>query len=154
MNNGKCLFTVQGFEELKKTHDDLIEHDLPKAIARLKNAREQGDSIENSDLEAATEALEVLNYRIAELKNSLASAQVADKKQSKGSADIGMQVTLDHQGDTCVYSLVGEMEANPIEKKISVISPLGKALLGKRVGDQLKVKAPAGISLYTILGIQ
>ena len=95
----------------------------------------------------------MVDGRIAELEELLQSAKVVQIKKS-GAIDIGCKVTLHIKGKKEVYTVVGEWEADPAQKKISHESPLGKALLGKKVGDHAEVEAPAGKILYKILHIE
>jgi transcription elongation factor GreA len=147
--------TTSGLEALKKELEELRDVKRPKLVERLANARSQGDLSENSDYQSAKEELEFLDGRIDELQEVISNAEVADKTKSKdGRIDIGTKVTVKVNGRQVVFDIVGEWEADPINKKISHESPLGVALIGKKVGDKVEVEAPAGKLIYEILAIE
>lgn len=147
------LFTAEGLEELKKEHVALADTKRPEAVKRIAAAREQGDLSENSEYTAAKEDLAFIDGRIAEIEEILHRAKVINNHHSKSAIDLGCKVTLHLNGKKDIYTIVGEWEANPKEKKISHSSPLGKALIGKKVGEQIEVQAPAGTITYKILEI-
>lgn len=146
--------TQQGIDNLKQELNELKEDKRPKLVARLSNARDQGDLSENSDYIAAREELQFMDDRIAELEEVVASAQIAPTS-STDTVGIGNTVTIQVQGKTqkVEFHIVGDWEADPKEKKISEQSPIGKALHGKKVGDIAEVQAPAGVIKYEILKI-
>ncbi len=148
------LLTKEGLEELKKEYDELVATKRPALIARIKNAREQGDLSENSDYEAAREELSFTEGRIAELEQVLHDAKlIIASKKAKGAVDMGSKVTLHVNGKKEEFMVVGEWEADPVEKKISHSSPLGKALMGKKIGEEIEVEAPVGKINYKVLSI-
>lgn len=151
--NNKILLTKDGLNELKKEYDELVKVKRPAAVARLSVARELGDLSENSEYAAAKQDLSFIDGRIVELEEILHGAQVITSHK-KGQVDVGCKVTLHIDGKREIFTVVGEWEADPIERKISHESPLGKALLGKKVGDKVEVEAPAGRLLYKILHIE
>lgn len=151
---GEVLFTKEGLEELKKEHDSLTNDKRPEAVKRIAAAREQGDLSENSEYAAAREELSFIDGRIEELEEILHRAKLMSTKHSKSIVDMGCTVTLHTNGKKDVYMIVGEWEANPKEKKISHSSPLGKALMGKKVGEKIEVQAPVGRLMYKILSIE
>src|SRR3989304_1687712 len=147
--------TKEGFEALQKEFTELNEVKRPKLVDRLSNARSQGDLTENSDYSNAKEELEFLDGRIEELENVLKSAEIVKNGSSKnGGVSVGTRVTVKVNGEKHVYEMVGEWEADPVNKKISPESPLGQALVGKKVGEKAEVKAPAGKVTYEILAIE
>lgn len=150
----KVLLTKEGLEELKKELSHLQDEKRPAAVARITNARDQGDLSENSDYAAAREELTFIDGRIIELDEIIRNAQLIQKTNGKSHVDVGCRVTVHINGKKDVYSIVGEWEADPKEKKISHSSPLGKALLGKKVGEKIEVQAPAGKILYKIIDIE
>jgi len=156
MNNQQnVLLTRDGLEELKKEYDELANIKRPAAVTRMAQARDLGDLMENSEYTAARQDLAFVDGRIAELEEILHEAKVITKASGiKGKVDIGCKVTLHIDGKKEVFTIVGEWEANPTEKKISHASPLGQALLGKKVGEKVQVEAPAGKLTYTIIGIE
>lgn len=144
--------TKEGLEALKSELADLRDVKRPKLVDRLANARSQGDLSENSDYQSAKEELEFLDGRIEELEDVIKTASVAPVTKS-GGVDVGTKVTVRFNGKEIVFNIVGEWEADPMNKKISHESPLGKALVGKRVGDKVEVEAPAGKVNYEIIAI-
>lgn len=150
----KVLFTKSGLDELKREFDALVNVKRPEAVKRVAAAREQGDLSENSEYAAAREELTFIDGRIAELDDIVRNAQLIGNTHSKTTIDMGCRVTLHVDSRKDVYTIVGEWEANPMEKKISHSSPLGKALMGKKVGEKIEVEAPAGKLIYKILSIE
>lgn len=146
--------TQEGYDELIAELKDIKEEKLPKAIERVATARSFGDLSENSEYHAAREDLSFLEGRIAELEALLSKAKVIKQKKGKQTnISVGSTVTV-HVGKTKhVYQIVGEWEANPKEKKISESSPLGKALIGKKIGEEIEVEAPAGKIKYKVADI-
>lgn len=147
------LLTKEGLEELKKEHENLLGLKRPGLVTRLAEARSQGDLAENSEYTAAKQDLAFVDGRIAELELIIHEAKVV-VSHSKKAVDVGCQVTLHIGKKKEVYTIVGEWEANPMQKKISHSSPLGKALLGKRVGEAVEVEAPIGTIIYKIINIE
>ena len=146
--------TKEGIETLRKELDELVNDKRPKLVERLANARQQGDLTENSDYANAKEELEFLDGRIDELEDVLKTATVVKANGKAQGVDIGARVTVKVNGDRHIFDIVGEWEADPVNKKISPESPLGQALVGKRVGDKVEVEAPAGKLKYEILAIE
>ena len=155
-NNIKQVqMTKEGLEALKKELDELANVKRPKLVERLSYARSQGDLTENSDYSNAKEELEFLDGRISEIEEVLKSAVVIDHNGSNGNdVEVGAKVTLGVNGQKHIYEIVGEWEADPMNKKISPGSPLGQALVGKKRGEKIEVEAPAGKLTYEILAIE
>ena len=147
------LLTKEGMAELKAEHDELTQKKRPGAVRRLSDARDLGDLSENSEYAAAKQDLAFIDGRIAELKLILAEATVV-AFHSKKKVDVGCKVTLHVAGKKEIFTIVGEWEADPLQKKISHSSPLGKALMGKKPGEKVEVDAPAGKILYKVLHIE
>jgi transcription elongation factor GreA len=145
--------TKAGFESLKKELEELTETKRPRVVDRLSNARLQGDLAENSDYHNAKDELEFLDGRISELEEVIKSAVVVSHAKG-GGISLGTIVTLKVDGKQMVYEIVGEWEADPMKKKLSHTSPLGKALVGKKIGDKVDVEAPAGKLTYEVLTIE
>jgi len=148
----KVVLTKDGLSELKKEHEELVNTKRPVAVARLADARELGDLSENSEYAAAKQDLAFMDGRILELEEIIHGAKVVTS-HGKSHIDIGCKVMLHVNGKKEEFTVVGEWEADPMEKKISHSSPLGKALMGKKVGEQIEVEAPAGKIQYKILNI-
>lgn len=149
----QVLLTKQGLEELKHEYDDLVKGKRPEAVTRLASARELGDLSENSEYTAAKQDLAFIDGRISELEEIIHNAKVV-ANHGKSHVDVGCKVTLHVKGKKEVFTVVGEWEADPSLRKISHSSPLGKALMGKREGDQVEVEAPAGKILYKVVTIE
>lgn len=150
MVNKPIILTKDGFESLKQELETLKKDKLPAAIQRVAKAREFGDLSENSEYHAAREDHAWIQGRIEELEDILSQASVSTKKSANGEVSVGSVVMVEINGTEHQFSIVGEWEADPTEKKISHESPLGQALVGKKVGDQAEVEAPAGKVIYTI----
>lgn len=146
------LMTEDGLSELKKEFEELTKVKRPQVVIRLSEARTLGDLAENSEYTAAKDELAFIDGRIAELEEIIHKAKVVTVKKGS-SVDLGCKVTLHTNGKRDVFTVVGEWEADPLSKKISHSSPLGKALIGRKVGDDIEVEAPAGKVKYKILEI-
>ena len=152
-NNKQIQITKKGLENLSKELSELREVKRPKMVDRLANARSEGDLSENSDYQNAKDELEFLDGRIAELGGVLKNAVVVKAGDNGNGVSVGTKVTLKVNGKEVAFSIVGEWESDPAEKKISHTSPLGSALVGKNVGDKVEVDAPAGKVTYEILSV-
>lgn len=153
MNNNQIQITKKGLESLKAELVVLVEEKRPVLVDRLSNARSQGDLSENSDYQNAKDELEFLDGRISELQDVLKNAVVVTQ-DSNGGVSFGTKVTVKFNGDRNIFEIVGEWEADPVNKKISHTSPLGKALIGKKIGDKVEIEAPVGKILYEIVSIE
>ena len=111
-----------------------------------------GDLSENGYYKASRQRLTFIDARLRRLANILKRAKIVHTANT-GFIDIGSTVTLQVKGTEITYSIVGGYESNPIEHSISHISPLGKSLMGKRAGDTVEVKAPAGVMTYTVVSV-
>lgn len=153
-NNVKL--TKQGLLTLRNELEELRDVKRPKLVERLANARSQGDLSENSDYQSAKEELEFLDGRIDELEEVVKNASVVSGSTKTGESGIGVgtKVTVKVNGVKTVFDIVGEWEADPVNKKIAHDSPLGLALAGKKVGEKVEVAAPAGNIQYEILAVE
>jgi transcription elongation factor GreA len=149
----KIQLTKEGLAGLQKELDELVNTKRPKIVERLANARSQGDLMENSDYQNAKDELEFMDGRIDELEDVLKTAIVVNGKNGDG-VSLGTKVTLKVDGSRIIYEIVGDWEADPENKKISHTSPLGRALVGKKIGEKVEVDAPAGKITYEILLIE
>ena len=154
MNKNNVLLTAEGLDNLKKELDELKNVKLPDVIARVSKARDDGDLSENSAYQFGKQEQEFLEGRIDELEEILRGASLIQGNGKKGLVDLGCRVTVNANGNKITFNIVGDWEANPAEKKISGSSPLGKALIGRKVGDKVEVVAPAGKVVYSIVGIE
>lgn len=149
----KIQFTKDGYKQLQAELDDLQKVRRPAAVDRLAKARAMGDLSENSEYTAAKEDLAFIEGRIQEIEELIKNAEIIDVKAQDG-ISIGVEVTVEKDGKEETYSIVGEFEADPMQKKLSATSPIGKALIGKKEGDMVEVEVPAGKLKYKILKIK
>lgn len=149
--------TREAYEELSAELKHKLEVERPRLAARLKAAIELGDLSENADYAAAKEAQGFLEGRIQELQAMLRDAVIIDEAAAASSHTVrlGSRVTIVEEGEDEpeVYQIVGQIEANPVNGKISDESPLGRALLGRKVGDTIRVQAPVGELIFEIKDI-
>ena len=150
---GKTQLTKTGFENLKKELEELKNVKRKNAVERLAKARAMGDLSENSEYNAAKEELAFIEGRIQEIEELLKNAQVIENFQ-KELVNIGNKVVVEINGKIDQFEIVGEFEADPLNKKLSYTSPIGQALLGKKIGDQVEVEVPAGKIKYKIVEIE
>ena len=156
MDSKKIYLTKAGLQELKNEYEQLSKVKRPDVLTRVSDARNLGDLSENAEYTAARDELSFIDGRIDELEELLKQAVlIAEPKKATGNhvVKLGSTVKLNTKDKHDVFTVVGEWEADPKEKKISHESPLGKALIGKRVGEKVEVEAPAGKVLYTIVSI-
>lgn len=145
--------TPEGFEKLKKELEEL-KAQRKEIAARLKKAVSYGDLSENADYHQAKEDQGFLEGKIVELEDVLRNAQVIEKGEGiKGTIQIGSSVFLENKKGEEKITIVGAEEAAPMEGKISVESPLGKALMGKRKGDEVEINTPKGAIKYKVVRI-
>lgn len=142
--------TPEGLVELKRELEEHRENKRPRAVERVSRARDFGDLTENSEYHQARDELAFIDGRIEELEELISKAQVIDDKKKRKTVDLGCKVTVHGNGKSFTYTIVGEWEADPKLQKISHQSPLGKALVGKKVGEEVEIDAPAGKIVYTI----
>ena len=149
--------TVKGAELLKVELQRLRSEDRPSVILAIAEARAQGDLSENAEYEAAKEKQSFIEGRIAELESKLSNLQVIDPKtlNAEGRVVFGATVNIEDldSGDNKTYQIVGEDEADNKGGKISIGSPIARALIGKSAGDVAEVSAPGGIKEYEVLGV-
>ena len=154
MTPKKIYLTKEGLIDLQKERDELVNKKRPEILERLSDARDQGDLSENAEYTAAKDELSFIDGRIDEIEEILKQATIiVEQNGAKKAVDLGSTVVVNVGGKKEEFTVVGEWEADPREKKISHESPLGKALMGKHVGEALEVDAPAGKIKYTIASI-
>ena len=139
------LLTSEGYLDLETELNTLKSEERPRIIEAIKEARAQGDLSENADYDAARDEQAKIEARIQELEYMLEPAKIIEKK-SGDVVGVGTTVTVKYVDDDEeeVYSIVGSMEADPFENKISNESPIGKAIMDKKVGDTISVESPNG----------
>jgi transcription elongation factor GreA len=150
------FLTKEGYQKLQDELEHLRSVKRQEVANRLHEAMEGGELIENAEYEAAKNEQAFVEGRIQELEILLATARVIDgsKKEKADLVQIGSTVTIKEDGSKPeVYTIVGAAEANPREGRISNESPIGKAILNHRVGDEVQVEAPAGMYKVTIMKI-
>ena len=145
--------TREGLEKLKKEYEALIQK-RPQVLERMVTAREQGDLSENAGYHASKEELSRIDYRLNELKILMRFGEVVEPKASSGQVQIGKVVKLTNGKDFFEYKIVGRLEGDPLNGKISEVSPMGSALFGKREGDKVEVETPDGKISYEIIKIK
>src|SRR5665213_2326122 len=132
MNTKKIYLTKEGHEDLKKEYEDLIKVKRPDVLNRVSQARNLGDLSENAEYVASREELSFIDGRIDELEELLKEVEIISQSKSNNVVKLGSTVTVDAGKEKDVFTVVGEWEADPHQKKISHESPLGKALIGKK----------------------
>jgi len=140
--------TASGKKELEAEHDKLKAR-RGEIAEKIAEARDYGDLSENAEYDAAREDQGLVESRIAEIEDILQNAEII-KPTHKSTVGIGSKVALKNGPKTTEYSIVGPVEANPVEGKISNESPLGVALMGKKEGEKATVTTPKGEITYTI----
>ena len=154
----KVPLTVKGAEKLRVELHRLKTVDRPAVIAAISEARSHGDLSENAEYDAAKEKQSFIEGRIAEVEGKLSNAQIIDPKSidSDGRCVFGATVELTDlsSGDNAIYQIVGDDEAEIKEGKISISSPIARALIGKYAGDVAEVQTPGGLREYELLDVR
>jgi len=150
----KVLLTKEGLVELERELKQLVDIRRPEVAQKIAAARDMGDLSENAAYVSARDEQAFVEGRIAELQEIIKNAEVSSSSSGvKGSVAVGCRIKVHVDGGEEEYAIVGGPEANPKENKISHESPLGKALMGKKVGDKVEIDAPMGKLVYTILSV-
>jgi len=150
-------FTKEGYQRLKVELDQLKSIERPKIIREIADARSHGDLSENAEYHAAKEKQGFIEARISDLDDKLSRAQVIEFEPESGDqVKFGAWVTVadEESGESKTYRIVGDLEANLERGMISLSSPIARALLGKREGDMVEVRAPKGVVEYTITEVK
>lgn len=154
----KVPLTVRGAEKLRAELQDLKSVQRPNIIAAIAEARAHGDLSENAEYHAAKERQSFIEGRIAELEGKLSNAEIIDpqKLDADGRCVFASTVELEEveKGEKVTYQIVGEDEADIKQGKISISSPIARALIGKSAGDIAEVRAPGGVREYEILDVK
>ncbi|MDR1995187.1 transcription elongation factor GreA [Azonexus sp.] len=154
----KVPLTVAGAEKLRTELYRLKTVERPSVIAAIAEARSHGDLSENAEYDAAKERQAFVEGRILEVEGKLSNAQIIDPKllDADGRCVFGATVDLEDQdsGAAATYQIVGEDEADIKSGKLSVASPMARALIGKYAGDVAQVQAPGGIREYEIIDVR
>jgi transcription elongation factor GreA len=153
----KVPMTASGYAALEAELKRLTSEERPRIIQAISDARTHGDLSENAEYHAAKEAQSLNEGRIAELEDKIGRAEVIDVSKLSGSTvKFGAKVKLvdEDTEEEKVYQIVGDVEADVKEGRISISSPIARALIGKSVGDSVEVAAPGGARSYEILKIR
>lgn len=148
--------TKEGYDKLMQQLENMKVHDRHKAAQAIAEAREKGDLSENAEYDAAKDAQGMLEMKINELETMMANARVIDENTiDTSTVAVLTNVTIKNvkNGFTTTYKLVSESETNIKEKKISVTSPIGKGLLGKKIGNIAEIQTPGGMMEFEIIEI-
>ena len=147
-----------GAEKMRQELHNLKTVQRPSVIAAISEARAQGDLSENAEYDAAKERQAFVEGRIQELESKLGSAQIIDPRtiNADGRCVFAATVVLEdvNNGDVVTYQIVGEDEANIRDRKVSISSPIARALIGKYRGDIAEVQAPGGVREYEVVQVQ
>src|SRR3990167_2616614 len=148
----KVYLTAEGLAKLKKEYEHLTSVKRKEVTARIAKAREYGDISENSEYDTAREEQSFVEGRILELEDILRNAQVIETSKRSDAVQIGSKVKVEVEGEADEFIIVSSVEADPMQGKISNESPVGKALIGSKVGDVVSVASTIR-STYRILEI-
>ena len=157
MEEKKNILTYAGLKKLEDELHDLKVNKRKEVAGKIKEAREQGDLSENAEYDAAKDEQRDIEARIEELEKILKNAEVVvEEEVDLDKISVGCQIKIVDLEDNAelTYKIVGSTEANSLKGKISNESPLGKALLGAKIGDVVTVEAPMGELQYKVLEIQ
>ena len=146
----RIVMTQKNYDDLKKELDYLVKVKRPEIIERIAEARGHGDLSENAEYDAAREEQRSNEGKIVEIEYKIKNAEIREMVTDTNSVDLGSVVTIfdEDLGEEEVYTLTTVADADVMNNKISVVSPAGAALIGKKVGDRVAVKCPDGSSYY------
>ncbi len=155
-SDARVPMTQKGYQTLMEELKRLKSVERPKVVREIEEARDHGDLSENAEFHAAKERQSLLDVQIREIEDRMARAQVIDVSKLSGEKVVfGATVSLvDENGDKVVYQIVGDHEAEPKNGKISISSPIARALIGKSEGDEVEVQTPAGARAFEILSVE
>ncbi len=145
--------TAEGIKELKAEMNELVSK-RGEVAERIKTAREFGDLSENAEYSAARQEQERNEARIAEIDHVLKNAEVIKQPKKKDVVELGNEVELKNKDGVKKFTVVGSVEADPLAGKVSNESPIGKALLGKKVGEEVEIVTPAKTTKYKIQSVK
>ena len=153
MNNKPAYLSKEGLQQIRQELDELVNVRRAEIAARIHEAKEHGDITENAEYEDAKNEQAFVEGRIQALSALVKNAVVIEENHSSTHVQIGSTVTIQSKDGKESFMIVGSAEASPAEGRISNESPVGRALLGKKKGDEVTVTVPAGDSKYKILSI-
>jgi transcription elongation factor GreA len=157
MADASVPMTNKGYQFLVEELKRLKSVERPKNVREIEEAREHGDLSENAEFHAAKDRQSLLDFQIREIEDKIARAQVIDVSKLSGDRVVfGATVSLadGDTGDKVVYQIVGDHEAEPKNGRISISSPIARALIGKNEGDEVQVHTPTGIRTFDILNVE
>lgn len=153
--NQSIVLTPEGRDRLTEELQRLRDEDLPRLQQRVRELGEAGDISDDSDIEVTKDELIQLENRIRDITWMLEEAEIVEHQSGVDVVEIGSTVTVvDEEGESDTWVIVGPHEADAASGRISNVSPVGSALMGKRVGDKISVDAPAGKIEYEISDVQ
>lgn len=152
MKPQKIQFTKSGYEKMEKNFSDLTEK-RKSAVVQLRTTREMGDLSENGAYKAARFELTSIDRELRRLTYLLRMGEIVESK-NLGLVDFGSKVTVKNENSSLTFTLVSGYESDPKQMRLSVYSPMGKAVLGKKAGEKAIVYAPQGEVVYTITKIE
>jgi transcription elongation factor GreA len=154
MSQKKILITKEGLDKLQSELEHLLSVRRQDIASKIKRAREMGGTENNAEYEDAKNDQAFVEGRILMLENIVNNATVIESPALPGVVEMGDKVLIQNQdGKIEQFTIVGSAEASPVEGKISNESPVGKALLGKKIGDEVEVATPAGVLKFLIMDV-
>ena len=153
MNNKPAYLSREGLEKLREELDEMVNVRRAEVANRIHEAKEHGDITENAEYEDAKNEQAFVEGRIQTLQALIKNATIIDEHHSTDHVQIGSTVKVESDDGAESFTIVGSTEARPTEGRISNESPVGRALLGKKKGEKVLVKVPAGDFTYKIVGI-
>jgi transcription elongation factor GreA len=153
VNTKPTYISRDGLEKLRRELDETVSLRRPEVAQRIHDAKEHGDLSENAEYEDAKNEQAFVEGRIQMLEALIKNATIIDENHSIEYVQIGSTVTVKGPDGEEAFTIVGSTEARPVEGRISNESPVGRALLGRKKGDSVTVRVPAGDISYTVLGI-
>ena len=150
----EVYLSKEGLEKLKEELNFLKTTKRKEIIERIETAKEMGDLSENAEYTDAKEEQGFVEGRVLELEDMINNATVVEENTNKSMVNIGSMIKVRSEAGEKDFHVVGSNEADPVKGKISYESPLGKAFIGKRIGDEVEVIIPKGIIKYTIVEIK
>lgn len=152
----KFPITREGYENLKRDHEYLLNTKRPQILKAIEEARDHGDISENAEYDAAREEFQFLQKKVAEIEDMIKNSEIVDPRKVNGDCvEFGCRIILKNLDteEEVMYTLVGPYESDIQKSRISISSPLGRALMGKSVGDEVNFSAPGGPRTYEIVKI-
>jgi len=154
MNQKKFDITQEGLDKLKLEYEELVSVRRKDVAEKIKRAREMGGTENNAEYEDAKNEQAFIEGRIGSLENIIMNAKIIEGPRMTGIVELGDSVLIQNQdGKIDRYTIVGTAEANPVDGKISCESPVGKSLLGRKKGDKVEVRTPAGLIKLHIIEV-